>query len=54
MMLFRPVTATRDAHTERLLCVRRTASLLYNKTVANIEYGRRKMEGILKRNKEKR
>ena len=35
-----PVTATRDALAERLQSVRETASLLYNRMMENIEYGR--------------
>ena len=35
-----PVAATRDALAERLQSVRETASLLYNRMMENIEYGR--------------
>ena len=34
-----PVTATRDALTERLQSIRETASLLYNTMVENMGYG---------------
>ena len=34
------VAATRDALTERLQSVRETASLLYNRMIENMEYGR--------------
>ena len=35
-----PVAATRDALAGRLQIVRETASLLYNRMMENIEYGR--------------
>ena len=35
-----PVAATRDVLTERFWSVRETASLLYNKMIENMEYGR--------------
>ena len=34
-----PVTATRDALAERLLGIRGTASLLYNRMMENMGYG---------------
>ena len=44
-----PVAATQDAHAERLRRVHQTASLLYNRMVANIEYGEKKMKDIVQK-----
>ena len=44
-----PVAATRDALTERLQSVRETASLLYNKTMDNIGYGRQRLKDIVEK-----
>ena len=42
-----PVAATRDALTERLRSVRDTASLLYNRMMNNIGYGRETLKDIV-------
>ena len=42
-----PVAATRDAVSERLQNVRDTASLLYNRTMNNIDYGQETLKGIV-------
>ena len=44
-----PVTATRDALAERLQSVRETASLLYNRMMENMEYGRQRLKDIIKK-----
>ena len=44
-----PVAATRDALTERLQSVRETASLLYNKMMDNIGYGRQRLKDIVEK-----
>ena len=41
-----PVAATRDAITERLQSVCETASILYNKMMENMEYGRQILKDI--------
>ena len=47
-----PVTATRDAVTERLQSVRETASLLYNRMMENMEYGRQRLKNIMEKEAE--
>ena len=42
------VAATRDALAERLQSVHVTASLLYNRRMQNIEYGRERLKGVEK------
>ena len=42
-----PVAATRDALAERLQSIRETASLLYNRMVENMGYGRERLEDIV-------
>ena len=44
-----PAAATRDALTERLQSVRETASLLYNKMMDNIGYGRQRLKDIVEK-----
>ena len=44
-----PVAATCDFLAERLQCVRETASLLYNRMIDNIEYGREKLKDIIEK-----
>ena len=44
-----PVAATRDALAERLLSVRNTASLLYNRMMENKVYGRERSEDIVEK-----
>ena len=44
-----PVTATRDALTERLQSIRETASLLYNTMVENMGYGQKRLKDILEK-----
>ena len=44
-----PVAATRDALAERLQGVRETASLLYNRMVENMGYGREKLKNIVEK-----
>ena len=41
------VAATRDALTKRLQSIRETASLLYNKMMDNIRYGRQRLKDIV-------
>ena len=41
-----PVAVTRDALAEKLQSVRETASLLYNRTMDNIKYGRERLKDI--------
>ena len=43
------VAATRDALTERLQSVRETASLLYNRMIENMEYGRQRLKDIVEK-----
>ena len=47
-----PVTATRDAVTERLQSVRETASLLYNRMMENMEYGRQRLKDTMEKEAE--
>ena len=47
-----PVAATRDALAERLLSVRNTASLLYNRMMENKVYGRERSEDIIEKEAE--
>ena len=42
-----PVAATRDALAERLQSVRETASLLYNRMMENMGYGRERLKDIV-------
>ena len=44
-----PVAATRDTLAERLQSVRETASLLYNRMMDNIEYGRERLKEIVEK-----
>ena len=44
-----PVTATRDALTERLQSIHETASLLYNTMVENMGYGQERLKEILEK-----
>ena len=44
-----PVTATRDALTERLESVRETASLLYNRMMENMEDGWERLKDIVEK-----
>ena len=43
-----PVAATRDTLTGRLQSVRETASLLYNRMMENMGYGRERLKNIVK------
>ena len=45
----RSVAATRDALAEKLQSVRETASLLNNRTMDNIKYGRERLEDIVEK-----
>ena len=47
-----PVAAKRDALAERLQSIRETASLLYNRMMENIGYGREGLKGIVKKEAE--
>ena len=47
-----PVTATRDAFAERLQSVRETASLLYNRMMENMKYGREGLKDIVEKESE--
>ena len=47
-----PVEATRDALAERLQGVRETASLLYNRMMKNMGYGRERLKDIVEKNVE--
>ena len=47
-----PVAATRDALAERLQSVRDATSLLYNRTMENMGYGRERLKGIVEREAE--
>ena len=49
-----PVAVTHDALTERLQSVRETASLLYNKMMDNIGYGRQRLKDIVEKKQEKK
>ena len=48
-----PVAATRDALTERLQSVRETASLLYNRMVENMGYGKERLKDITEKEEKK-
>ena len=48
-----PVTATRDALVERLQSVHDTASLLYNRMMENMGYGRERLKDIVEKEAEK-
>ena len=41
-----PLVATRDSLAERLQSIHETASLLYNRMMENIEYGRKRLKDI--------
>ena len=47
-----PVAATRDALAERLQSVRETASLLYNRMMENMGYGRERLKDIVEKEAE--
>ena len=47
-----PVAATRDAFAERLQSVRETASLLYNRMMENMKYGRERLKHIVEKESE--
>ena len=47
-----PVAATRDALAKRLQGVRETASLLYNKMIENMGYGRERLKDIVEKEAE--
>ena len=47
-----PVAATRNALAERLQSVRETASLLYNRMMENIRYGRERLKDIVEKKAE--
>ena len=47
-----PVTATRDALAERLQIVRDTATLLFNRTIANMGYGQERLKDIVEKGAE--
>ena len=47
-----PVAATRDALVERLQSVRENASLLYNKMMQNMRYGRERLKDIVEKEAE--
>ena len=47
-----PVTSTRDTLAERLQRVRDTASLLYNRMMENMGYGRERLKDIVKKETE--
>ena len=42
-----PVSVTREALAERLQSVRKTVSLLYNRMMENMEYGRQRLKDIV-------
>ena len=44
-----PVTATRDALAERLRSVHETVSLLYNRMMKNMGYGRERLKDIVEK-----
>ena len=46
------MTATRDALAERLQSVRETASLLYNRMMENMGYGRERLKDIVEKEAE--
>ena len=47
------VAATRDALAERLQSVRETASLLYNRMVENMGYGKERLKDITEKEEKK-
>ena len=47
------VVATRDALAERLQSVRETASLLYNRMVENMGYGKERLKDITEKEEKK-
>ena len=47
-----PMAATRDALAERLQSVRETASLLYNRMMENMKYGRERLKDITEKEAE--
>ena len=47
-----PVAATRHALAERLQSVRKTASLLYNRMMEHLEYGRERSKDIVEKEEE--
>ena len=47
-----PLAATRDALAERLQSVRETVSLLYNRMMENIRYGRERLKDIVEKKAE--
>ena len=47
-----PVAATRDALAERLQSVHETASLLYNRMMENMKYGRERLKDIAEKEAE--
>ena len=46
------VRSTRDTLAERLESIRETISLLYNRMMENIEYGRKRLKGIVQKEAE--
>ena len=42
-----PVSVTREALAERLQSLRKTVSLLYNRMMENMEYGRQRLKDIV-------
>ena len=46
------MAATRDALTERLQSVLETTSLLYNRMMENMEYGRQRLKDIVEKQAE--
>ena len=46
------MTATRDALAERLQSVRETASILYNRMMENMGYGRERLKDIVEKEAE--
>ena len=48
-----PVAAIRDALAERLQSVRETASLLYNRMVENMGYGKERLKDITEKEEKK-
>ena len=47
-----PVSATRNALAERLQSLRETTSLLYNRMLTNVEYGRERLKYIVEKEAE--
>ena len=48
-----PVAATRDTLAERLQSIRETASLLYNRMVENMGYGKERLKDITEKEEKK-